>query len=299
MAKRNKTTIGLDIGGTNIKMVILQNASIVRQLEIPSGASKGPSAVRLAVHQTGQLAMSTCAFEAIGIGCAGAVDTSRGIVVNSPNFADWHNVPLKQWVESDLTVPVTIHNDANLAAVAEHSLGIGHNSRNFVLLTFGTGIGGGIILDNKLYEGSTGTAGELGHWSIDYRGLPCPCGNRGCFERYCSASALKEKVPDLSAEEVFSMASKNERCGRAVREFIDATKTAITSLANALDPDCIALGGGLAAGLSRHVDEIQSWVRAHAFPSVGKHVRIATCTLENWAGAIGAAIKARELLTTE
>jgi len=112
---------------------------------------------------------------AIGIGCAGSIDVKHGIVRNSPNFHQWNQVPLKEWIEQDTGLFVTVHNDANCAAVTEHQLGNGVGYDHMILVTLGTGIGGGIIADGRLLLGNTGTAGEIGHFSIDPNGPSCKC----------------------------------------------------------------------------------------------------------------------------
>ena len=144
-------------------------------------------------------------------------------------------------------------------------------SRNMVLYTFGTGVGGGLILDNKLFVGSTGSAGELGHFSINTNGIQCACGNIGCFERYCSASALQKTIKDQTAKEIFSRSNESP-FKEAVYQFIHDVKVAITSAANVFDPDRILLGGAVANGLAPFLTEIELWVQQHAFPAVGKNV---------------------------
>lgn len=285
--------LGLDIGGTNIKAVVLgKDQKVLYQNELPSAASLGPTAVRLAIRSAIRTARQIHEVLTIGVGCAGSIKSESGIVVNSPNFAAWSNVPLAEWIEQDHKISVSVHNDANCAAVAEYHLGVGMGTRNFVLLTFGTGIGGGIIVDGKLLMGSTGTGGELGHLSIKFDGRRCPCGNTGCFERYCSASTLREAFPHMAEEDVFQQAPTNPVYAHFFQEFFGAMKIAITGIANTFDPDCIALGGGLSACFGSNLDEIQSWVRQHAFPLIGKNIHVRICKLGNWAGAIGAALQA-------
>ncbi|NBO20381.1 MAG: ROK family protein, partial [Rhodobacteraceae bacterium] len=196
---------GLDIGGTQIKAVILNELNeVIDELQEPSNANLGPEEVKRSIlHLVQTISERGHVIDFIGIGCAGSVDSGRGIVRNSPNFAMWENVNLKLWLEEQLRIPVQIDNDANCATLAEWRLGEGRGVSNLVLLTLGTGIGGGLVLQGRLYRGSTGTAGELGHFSINSHGIPCPCGNLGCFERYCSASALRAKNPNLTCKEIF------------------------------------------------------------------------------------------------
>lgn len=286
--------LGLDIGGTNIKSVLLDNNNrIFFRTESPSHAREGAPSVRRAVHAAVKAAQVSAKSRllGIGIGCAGSVDTSSGIVVNSPNFTNWSNVPLADWVSEDTALPTKIFNDAKCATVAEWSIGAARGYKNVILLTFGTGIGGGIILNNSLYTGATGTAGELGHLTIRFDGIPCPCGNRGCFERYCSASSLSLLFPNISAETLFSEVNQNPQFRIAVDDFMTALKTGLVGIANTFDPDCILLGGGLANGFSPYMPILSDWVRCHSFPTVGRHVHLKLCELGTWAGATGAALQ--------
>jgi glucokinase len=321
--------LGIDVGGTDIKAIILSSEQqIIEKSKRPSRAAEGPDAVVQAIIETIQLLLSNPSMSesldrtnpsrtslpgpdsthtrlrkknivSIGIGCAGSVDTARGIVINSPNFSNWHNIPLASRVNEIAGITTLIFNDANCATVAEWRLGAARGFDNVVLLTFGTGIGGGVIINGHPYTGATGTASELGHISIRYDGIPCPCGNTGCFERYCSASALKRLFPDYSAQDVFAFATTDsvltppaiiEASKNAIEEFMVALKVGLTSIANAFDPQCILLGGGLAGTFPKFLPQISSWVRSHAFPVVGQSLEIRLCNLDNWAGAIGAAI---------
>lgn len=283
---------GLDIGGTQIKSVILDESfAIVDEMEVPSNAHLGPDAVKDSIKrlveeffQKGHMPSS------IGIGCAGSVDSKKGVVRNSPNFAHWESVDLKGWLEEKTKIPVKVDNDANCATLAEWLLGKGRGANNLVLLTLGTGIGGGIVLDNRLYRGSTGTGGELGHFSINAHGIQCACGNRGCFERYCSASALKMKLPNYSAKQIFELASSNSECKKLVFEFLHHLKVGLTSLANIFDPDILLLGGAISKGLHPYMGELREWVKKSAFPAIGDNLRIEFTQFENNSGALGAAL---------
>lgn len=290
--RANEKRCGLDIGGTQIKVVLLDSSNqIVEECSTPSQAHLGPKDVRKSVLTLlGELQGKGHQFETVGIGCAGSVNSELGIVRNSPNFTDWKDINLKNWIEEQIPVRVKVDNDANCAVLAEWHLGKGRGFKNVVLLTLGTGIGGGLILNGKLFRGSTGTAGELGHFSINSAGIPCPCGNRGCFERYCSASALKGKLPQYSAKEVFELINSVPVCKNAVIEFLSHLKVGLVSLANVFDPDVILLGGAVSLGLQPFIGEIRDWVKRSAFPAVGERVQIDFTLFSNNSGAIGAAL---------
>lgn len=292
---QKQITLGLDIGGTRIKGIALEDGQkILEEVKLPSQAHIGPRAVRNALGEAvAHFRLKQIAFSAIGIGCAGSVDHAQGVVRNSPNFADWKDVSLRDWIQEDFKVPVVVENDANCAAVGEWHFGNRSNWNNLVLLTLGTGVGGGLILNRRLFRGSTGTGGELGHFSIHAGGEPCPCGNSGCFERYCSASALIKKTDGISAKEIFARAA-DEPFRTLVQEFLSDFKIGLVSLANVFDPDVILIGGGMSSGVSHYLDELRDWLRTHAFPAVAAHVQLEMTKNQNLSGAIGAALLAAD-----
>ncbi len=291
----NRISIGLDIGGTRLKALALQEPDrILHQLEVPSHAGESPERVR----QTMREAIAAFAEQgirpmAVGIGCAGSVNPFTGVVRNSPNFGHWENIPLKDWAETDFKVPVTVDNDANCAVIAEWVMGNGQGYRNVLLLTLGTGVGGGLILNGAPFRGSTGTGGELGHFSIYADGESCNCGNRGCFERYCSGTAIRRNAGDISSKEVFSHPD-DPRFAPVIRKFLADFKVALVSLGNAYDPDVILLGGQVSLGVSEYLEEIRKWVAEHAFPAVGKHMKILPAQFGNLSGSLGAALTEME-----
>ncbi len=290
--RTNTKRCGLDIGGTQIKAVVLNSSlSILDEWVAPSNANLGLEAVRESIFKMLQeIFHKGHQLDFIGIGCAGSVDSEKGIVRNSPNFADWTQVNLKQWVEEKIKIPVKVDNDANCATLAEWTLGKGRGLSNLVLLTLGTGIGGGLIIQKKLYRGSTGTGGELGHFSINSNGIQCPCGNLGCFERYCSASALKTKLPNLSCKEIFTQSETDSECKKLVFEFLHHLKIGLASLANVFDPDLILLGGAVSQGLLPYIEEIRDAVKNRVFPAIAEHLKIEFTDFDNNSGAVGAAL---------
>jgi glucokinase len=290
--RANNLRCGLDIGGTQIKAVLIDSTdAVVSEFLAPSLAHLGPEKVKdslLTLLET--ISRSNYKVDAVGIGCAGSVDSDKGIVRNSPNFSDWKDIDLRYWIQEATDKPVIVDNDANCAALAEWKLGKGRGFKNLVLLTLGTGVGGGLVLNNRIYRGSTGTGAELGHFSIFADGIPCPCGNIGCFERYCSASALKSRLPEFSAKEIFQNVTTNNKCRMAVEEFIRNLQTGLVSLANIFDPDIILLGGAVSLGLISYIDEIRETIKARCFPAIGANLKIEFTHFSNNSGAIGAAL---------
>lgn len=295
MKNDNRMAIGLDIGGTRMKTVLLSSdGKLIEERRVDSHANEGPDRVRSTIREGIQFYIDKGhIFQSIGIGCAGSVNPETGVVVNSPNFANWSNVPLKNWVQEDFKVPVAVGNDANLAAFTEWKLGNAKGVRNAVLLTFGTGVGGGIILDGKLFTGSTGTASEIGHFSICYNGIACACGNTGCFERYCSASAVEKSLPGFTAKEIFAR-SEESPFKEVVETFFHNLCIGVVSVANLFDPDVILLGGGLSNGIFPRLKSIEAWVSEKAFPLVGQNLKIVPTAFSNLSGAMGAALLSLE-----
>ncbi len=296
---QQKLLLGLDIGGTNIKIVLLSSSGeIIEKTHTPSQAQVSPEAVRFAIRSAVEPFLKGHSIVGIGIGCAGSVDHGNGVVRNSPNFQNWKNVPLRDWLSHDFGLPVVLDNDANCAVLAEWRLGAAKQANNVVLLTLGTGIGGGVIINGAVYRGSTGSASELGHFSIHSRGIWCPCGNRGCFERYCSASALVEKFPHLTAKEIIERATE-EPYRKIVNEFIEDLSIGITSLGNIFDPDIILLGGAVSLGVKSYLTRVHAFVRSHVFPSISAHLRLSMTEFEHQSGAIGAALLCKGICPQE
>ncbi len=293
MGKR--ISIGLDIGGTKLKALALEGPDrILHQTELPSHASESPDRVRQQLRQAvEEFTAKGDSPHVIGIGCAGSVDARAGLVRNSPNFGHWRDVPLVEWVQQDFGVPASIDNDANCAVIAEWKMGNGQGCENLVLLTLGTGVGGGLVLNNRIFRGSTGTGGELGHFSIYANGEKCKCGNTGCLERYCSGTAIRRNAGDISSKQVFAQ-PKDPRFAPVITKFLTDFKIALVSLANTFDPDKILLGGQVSLGVAEYMEEIQEWVRLHAFPSVGAHVCVEAAQFGNLSGSLGAALLALE-----
>ncbi|HAI20475.1 MAG TPA: transcriptional regulator, partial [Clostridiales bacterium UBA8153] len=228
-------TVGVDLGGTKL---------LVAQVH-PDGQLGSTSSYRTAVEDGPEGVLAQVArvvsreFEegppvAVGIGVPGLVDTITGECTFSPNL-HWQQVPVARLLGSVLGVPVYVDNDVNLAALAEHRLGAGQGYRDLIMVTIGTGIGAGLILDGKLYRGSGGSAGELGHLPVDPQGAQCTCGRRGCLETTCSGTAIGRRATQLAhpasllwgkpppdARAVFAAARQGDELAReVVREAVD------------------------------------------------------------------------------
>lgn len=261
-----KVAIGVDIGGTNIKLGALDaRGRRLAKAMVPTRAREGVRAVLdqidLGIRRLGVKA------GAIGVGAPGPLDAARTKVITAVHLPGWRNVPLPALVKRRTGLPTILENDANCAGVGEALYGVGRGATCFVLYTLGTGIGGAVILNGELWTGRMGGAGELGHVTIDRKGRRCGCGSRGCVERYVNGPAV----------------------ARAFNEACDALGAAIASVVHVLHPDVVAIGGGVSAAGRRLLGRIRRATFARIFPSFRKGLRIELATLGNDAGWIGAA----------
>ena len=309
-------TVGVDVGGTKMLAVTVDESGRItgeRRVPTPEGATALIDAF-VAVTDT---LRAESPVDAVGIGAAGLVDRD-GVLHIGPNLPGVRELAIKTLLEERLHVPVQVDNDATCAAWGERELGAAKGSDDVVVVTLGTGIGGGLVLDGHLYRGAHGFAGEVGHIKVAPDGIPCPCGGRGCWERYASGSALgrfgREAGEGGRAARVVELAGgdfhdvRGEHVGAAAREgdpeavaLMDRyawwVAQGLANLADVFDPDTIVVGGGMLESADLFLD------RARAlFPDLvlaGSNrpaVDIVPATLGEHAGAIGAALVARDLL---
>jgi glucokinase len=192
--------IAVDLGGTNLKVgLVARGGRIVAKRSQAVAADRGPGAVvadmaELADALIEEAAVARAAVRAAGVGSPGPLSVREGIVFHCANLPNWHDVPLRDMLRERLKMPVVLDNDANVAAFGEFHHGAGRGCSDMVLLTLGTGVGSGIVLDGRIVHGHFENAGELGHMIVAADGLPCPCGQRGCLEQYASASSVSRRV---------------------------------------------------------------------------------------------------------
>ncbi|MFC6358998.1 ROK family glucokinase [Luteococcus peritonei] len=309
-------SVGIDIGGTKVAAgVVDEDGQILRRLQRPT-PSRSPQAVEDAiVDVVGELCRDHH-VEAVGIGAAGWVDTDQAVVRFSPHLA-WRNEPLKARLNQRIALPVLVDNDANAAAWAEFRFGAGRNAKVMVCLTLGTGIGGALIINGKLFRGRYGMAGEFGHMGVVPEGHWCPCGNRGCWEQYASGNSLVRDAKALLRENSPQASGLMERIGGDIDALTGPDVTAaamagdqmatelisdvgtwlgrgIADLAAALDPDLFVVGGGVSAAGDLLLRPAQ-----HAFDRTltGRGfrppARLVIAEFRNDAGLVGAADLAR------
>jgi len=299
-----KRYLGIDLGGTKTALALANpRGEIVAAHRFPTKPSRNADADldRLVAHITDFLKREKVASKqlvAVGVSAPGPLDPERGILFSAPNLPGWKNVPLASIFESRLRVPVRLENDANAAALAEWRFGAGQGTRNMIYLTMSTGIGGGLVLDGRIYRGEACSAGELGHVPVEWDGEPCNCGQRGCLEAYIGGSAWqkylrahtpvssqvcvlaggKEKVtPEhlvqaARAGDVFALAEMKRFNGYLVKSIVGLTFT--------LAPEAIVLGTiAVAAGEELCIGPVANEVRKRVWPHFQKRLRILPAAL--------------------
>lgn len=299
---------GIDIGGTAIKAGLLtRSGAVLISGQSPTRAKKGPHGVlEDALGLIGRLLESIGAdwqaVDGIGMGVPGMVD---GTVVTEATNLGWGRLELGQALAELTPLPLRLANDADAAALGEIRVGAAKGLRSAFLLTLGTGLGGGIILDGHIYSGHRGFGGEIGHMSLVSGGRVCSCGRRGCAEQYLSATALvKEakracrrypdstllKLPSISAKEIFDSSDSDSCCAELVEQYTARLSELCLDIANAFRPEAILLGGGVARAGEKLTAPVQqalnrfSFARAYAPP-----IPVLPAALGNDAGFIGAA----------
>ena len=300
--------VGLDVGGTFVKGIILKNGKVVHECDTPTEVGEKladclENLVERLVHGAGAVFSEV---EGVGVGCPGVIDSDTGTVVLAANL--WlKDYPLKERLEEKLCLPVRICNDANAAALGEAKFGAGRDCKDSVLITLGTGVGGGIVIDGKLFEGNKSAGAEIGHMVIERGGDRCTCGRYGCFEAYCSARALTKRTRDAMEDDTSSDMWKtytyDTADGRTAFEYMDSDASArrvvdwylkylacgVANIANIFRPEVVMIGGGVAAQGTRLTGPLKALVDRETFAVDYAPVEIRCASLGNKAGALGAA----------
>ena len=308
--------IGIDLGGTGIKAGLVdEKGNILYKLSCPTLVERGHEAV---IHDMAQLSLrvvkesghSLTEVSSVGIGIPGIMDQATGIVPFCTNLA-WHNVPLVKLMRQEIDKPIFVNNDATVAGLAESVAGVSAGTRSSVFVTLGTGVGGGVILDGKVFMGEHGVATEIGHMITVAGGEMCTCGNRGCWERYASATAIIregrrfcEAHPDctltrevggdlakIEARTVIDLAKAGDPdCVSLFDDYCYHLTVGIVNLINLYDPEIIALGGGVSKAGQFLLDKVNALLPEMLFYKEMPHARIELARLSNDAGIIGAAM---------
>lgn len=300
--------LAADVGGTNIRTALIDpQGMVLTVIKRPTLAQKGKDSmierlVRMLEDTAKKYGTRLEKVEGIGVGFPGPLDAKKGVVFSPPNLVGWLYVPLKDILEKKLGRPVVIENDANAAALGEYWKGAGRGAKSLVCLTLGTGVGGGIVLDGRVWHGAKGIAGEIGHMTVIRGGRRCNCGNRGCLEAYASSRGIIARMQELLMREKTRRDEKitMERIGalakagdRQARRTVEDTGVilgiAIANIANILNPEVVVLGGGVSNLGDRLFDPIKEEVKKRALPEAVEGLRIVKAQLGDNAGVIGAA----------
>jgi glucokinase len=310
--REKKYIIGIDVGGTSIKFGLVKANRIYREFSLPTFAFENPekvlSQVELGLNQLLDQ-LSSKEVLGIGIGFPGKVDAERGIVTSAPNFNNWKNVQVRKKL-SKFGFPVFIDNDANCAALGELYFGRGRKLKNFVMVTLGTGVGGGLIFNGQLFRGESGGAGEIGHITIDYSGPYCKCGKRGCVEAYAGNNYIKQRTiqklheyPDslilelvdhnlesIDPKVINDAAKKGDELAiKILKETGYYIGIGLANIANTLDIKNFIIGGGVSNAGPVLIKAIENSIKDHGIKDIVKDVKVLTAQLKNKAGILGSA----------
>ncbi|MEX2015322.1 MAG: ROK family protein [Candidatus Hydrogenedentales bacterium] len=304
--------LGIDLGGTFIKTALVTaDGDILARTSAPTPAQEGPAAVMDAMAAAAKALIAQHRVDAnivaAGVGAPGPLNWQQGIIFEPPNLVGWRDVPLAAEMEKRLKVRVYLENDANAACYGEHWLGAGRGAKTMCVLTLGTGLGGGIVVHNRLLRGIDGTAGEIGHMTVERDGRQCGCGARGCLETYGSvtgmvrtareglecgrASVLQNTAPDLITGELISdlAADGDAFCQWVVTETAQWLGLGIANLINLLNPEKVVLCGGMIAAGDRLFAPLRATAKANAFDVPAERCEIVPAGLGGDSGVLGVA----------
>ena len=314
----------MDLGGSTIRLgAVTKDGKLghFTKIEVPAGRNKEAIVsfivnsiqdILLAEEKNGNKVL------AAGIGSPGIIKLEKGVIVTSPNFPGWKNVPMKSLIEKSINIPVFLNNDANSAAYGEKWMGAGKRASSMICLTLGTGIGGGIVLDHKVWHGAQGMGGELGHITVNPEGPLCNCGNYGCLESYSSATGMvrsavelinagkrtkllklsRSKKDNITAKMIFEAASEGDRLSiNILREAGKYLGIAIAGFINILNPEMVVLTGEVTGAWDFFFPALKEEVHKRAYTAIIRHTKIVRGRLKGTAGTIGAAGLAWDKLT--
>jgi glucokinase len=295
----------VDLGGTYLRVALVgSSGEIHEQLKQRTPKGDSPNCVVDALVSAAKN-WDVGSIAAASIMVPGTVDNQNAVVIQAPNLPALTNFPLKGVLEERLGWPVVLENDANAAAVGEMWLGAARGCRDVVSVTLGTGVGGGVILDGELWRGAHGSAGEIGHTTVDpFAGLKCKCGNTGCLELFASATAIvrmtREKLAEfpqsslqtegLTAEQVYDAGRKGDELALVVfKRFGTYLGIGLANLINIIDPEIIVIAGGAVNGWDLFAQDMQREVEERAVRATAQQVKIAPAECGDNAGLLGAA----------
>jgi glucokinase len=304
--------VGVDLGATKIAAGLVNpEDEIVDKVYVPTNAGEGPQAVveRIAgcVARLETALPAGTQLAAIGVCCPGPLDHNTGMVVSPPNLTGWLEVPLQAMLEMRLKLPAPIEHDAKAAALGEFYFGAGRDTNDLIYIVVGTGVGAAIIIDGELYRGSTNSAGEVGHITVDMNGPACSCGSNGCLEVFTAGPDLVDRLRDLAALEevdlpedldgagVAELAAQGHPQAQAVfQQAGRALGVGIAALAHILDIETYIIGGSVVQAGELLLAPTREAVRYRAYESIGSRIKVIASPLGDDAPILGMAQVARQ-----
>ena len=299
-----KYVVGVDVGGTNIKLGLVHPRGIViARSHFPTKpfVSSKKKLISVLAHEIKKIIVSQGLkikqVAGVGVGLPGLVNYDKGVVRFLPNIPGWKNVPLKSILEKKTGLPVFVDNDVKLITLAEWKFGAGRGVGHLICLTLGTGVGSGLILDNRLYRGAANAAGELGHMPLNEEGPACNCGGFGCFEKYVgnkSLFALAEKImnkPEMTTQKMFILANEgNKKALQFWHQAATRIGNGLVGVVNLFNPELIVIGGGVSNNEKYLFPTIKAVIKKRAMSLQGAMVKIKRPQFGDDAGIIGAQV---------
>jgi glucokinase-like ROK family protein len=311
--------IGIDLGASHVTVLITNVAAqILYEQEVPMDIAEGPEKildkvdelVQQGIRQSGILWDTVLA---VGLGVPGPIDSASGMVISPPIMPGWDRYPIRAVLEERWRVPVSLNNDAELGAIGEWAFGAGRGERFLAYIKAGSGIGAGLLLDGKIYRGATGSAGEIGHLTIDENGPQCTCGNYGCVEAYAGGKAIARAAREavqkglrtqlsalpleaITALEVANAARRGDFLSQQIIERAgEHLGIAIAGVVNLFNPSVIIIGGGVAQIGDLYLEPVRRAVQKRSLSASARAVRITTALLGRRSSAMGAVVQAISL----
>lgn len=309
-----KLILGIDIGGTSVKIgLITETGDIFKKWEIPTNTANQGGSIVEDIWMSIQDHLKTYnipeeSLLGIGMGAPGFVNVETGLIYEAVNIG-WKNLDIVSQFRKWSNLPIYVANDANVAALGENWKGAGHQAENLIAVTLGTGVGGGIIANGSILNGENGTAGEIGHLTVDPNGYPCNCGRTGCLETITSATGIVRQAMELikknpqsrlaqhyqqtgniTAKDVFDLAKQGDQsCDQIIHHTTDVLGLVLANIATIINPEKILIGGGVSKAGNQFIQLIEKYFQKYALPRLSDICDIAIAQLGNDAGIIGAA----------
>lgn len=302
--------IGIDLGGTHLRLAIVSERGHVRlSRKVVVGSNRSPEKIVKLISNQLKLLKKESNIKgrcAVGMGVPGIVSSRKGVVYASPYYPQWRNFTFAGKLRRKISYPVVIDNDANMIALGEMWKGAARGWDNFIMMTLGTGIGGALVINGKIFHGNNGFTGEVGHMVIERNGPSCACGSRGCFETLASATAMARMAREMGVKglsgkkskltlELASLAGKgNKKAKRIFKEFGTNLGIGIASLVNVTGIQKIVLGGGLIGARSLFLSAVKKELKKRTYSKTFSDIEIRCAQLGDDAGILGSALTAFE-----